>query len=447
MSCSRSRQRTRRGDEARHEGNRAARPPPLAKLGHTVFMTAIDDSGAVTYLRTPLAIRARAENILEAGLAGDLEHFAIELDAVEGVARAVVDTTRAAYPDLRIPVHGRTNHFRAAGVDRVAALDAALHGLSSQEQARAWVDLITVSVLLDAGAGDAWAFTEPGSGEVVRRSEGLAVASLHAFQRGVFSSDPAQPLRADRQGLAQLTRERLMDVFQVSERNPLAGLDGRLGLVRDLGSALAAAPDLFPGGRPGGLVDSLHAVAQGGVLPAAEILKAVLEGLGSIWPGRLALGGVNLGDVWRHPAAGGAGPSAGMVPFHKLSQWLTYSLFEPLERSGLQISHAGALTGLPEYRNGGLLVDLGVLRPKHQAVLERVHSPGDVLIVEWRALTVALLDRVADRVRELLGKTPEELPLACILEGGTWATGRAVAHRLRAGGGPPIRIHSDGTVF
>jgi hypothetical protein len=69
------------------------------------------------------------------------------------------------------------------------------------------------------------------------------------------------------------------------------------------------------------------------------------------------------------------------------------------------------------------------------------------VIVEWRALTVALLDRVSELVRELLGKTPGELPLACILEGGTWATGRRVAAELRPGGGPPIRIASDGTVF
>jgi hypothetical protein len=83
--------------------------------------------------------------------------------------------------------------------------------------------------------------------------------------------------------------------------------------------------------------------------------------------------------------------------------------------------------------------------PKHDGVRGNVHAPGDEVIVEWRALTVALLDRVADGVRDQLG-TPQ-LPLANILEGGTWAAGRAVAARLREGAGPPIRIASDGTVF
>lgn len=401
-------------------------------------------SADVAYLRSPLAIRARCENILEAGLAGSLAHFAVDLAAMPRVTERVVAVTRAAYPDLRIPVHGRTNHFRAGGVDRVAAFGQKLAALSPDERARTWVDLIVVSVLLDAGAGDAWRFREPSTGLAIGRSEGLAVASLHAFEAGLFSSDPAQPLRADAAGLRALDPARLATAFQASVDNPLAGIDGRIGLVRDLGRALLAAPHIFPGGRPGGLVDSLR--REGGI-PSTELLRALLEGLAPIWPGRIELDGTNLGDVWRHPAAGGSGATAGLVPFHKLSQWLAYSLFEPLERVGIAIQQPGALTGLPEYRNGGLFVDLGVLVPKHDRVRSQTHAPGDEIIVEWRALTVALLDRVAEHVREALAKSPAELPLACVLEGGTWAAGRAVAAELRKGGGPPIRIESDGTVF
>lgn len=401
-------------------------------------------SADVAYLRSPLAIRARCENILEAGLAGSLAHFAIDLAAMPRVTERVVAVTRAAYPDLRIPVHGRTNHFRAGGVDRVAAFEQKLAALSPDERARTWVDLIVVSVLLDAGAGDAWRFREPSTGLAIGRSEGLAVASLHAFEAGLFSSNPAQPLRADAAGLRTLNPARLAMAFQASVDNPLAGIDGRIGLVRDLGRALAGAPAIFPGGRPGGLVDRCR---DAGGIPSTELLRALLEGLAPIWPGRIELDGTNLGDVWRHPAAGGSGATAGLVPFHKLSQWLAYSLFEPLERVGIAIQQPGALTGLPEYRNGGLLVDLGVLVPKHDRVRSQTHAPGDEIIVEWRALTVALLDRVAEHVREALGKSPAELPLACVLEGGTWAAGRAVAAELRKGGGPPIRIESDGTVF
>ena len=93
------------------------------------------------------------------------------------------------------------------------------------------------------------------------------------------------------------------------------------------------------------------------------------------------------------------------------------------------------------------MVDAGALRPKQSRLLSDSFKPGDEAIVEWRALTVALLDRVAEAVRQRLGKTPAELPLARVLEGGTWAAGRAIARDLRPGGGPPLHIQSDGTVF
>ncbi len=423
-------------------------------------MAASETETAVAYLRSPLAIRVRCENILDAALAGTLAHFAVDLSALPTVIDEVVAVTRAQYPSLDIPVHGRINHLRAGGIDRVALLDARLAELPQDERARSWIDLVVVSVLFDAGAGDVWRYREADTGLEIGRSEGLAIASYHAFLSGLFSSDPDHPLRVDAVGLRALDSEKLAAAFQVSPDNPLDGVDGRIGLVRALGDAVLANSMIFPGERPGGLVDHLVWIILDKRVPggstarrmvtkidAPSILTALLEGLGPIWPGRIVLGGENLGDVWPHPAAGGTGPSAGLVPFHQLSQWLAYSLFEPFARAGLTITLPGALTGLPEYRNGGLLVDLGVLVPKHDAVRGELHAPSDEVIVEWRALTVALLDRVAQGVRERLGKNPIELPLASILEGGTWAAGRVVAARLRAGGGPPIRIRSDGTVF
>ena len=101
------------------------------------------------------------------------------------------------------------------------------------------------------------------------------------------------------------------------------------------------------------------------------------------------------------------------------------------------------LTGLPEYRNGGLLLDSGVLRLRDPQWADRTWTPADELIVEWRGLTVALLDELAERVQTELGT---RLPLACVLEGGTWAAGRALAQQLRDGL-PPLTIRSDGTVF
>jgi len=404
---------------------------------------ATDNVTAVNYLRTPLAIRVRAANVLEAGMLGELRHFTIDRSRVEAVADRVISVTREAYPALRIPVHGRLQHFRAGKVDRVTPIIDVSGG--GQAAAEALIDLVVVSVLLDAGAGEAWKYREAATGADFNRSEGLGVASVRAFEAGLFSADGLLPMRVDAAALRGIEEADIARAFQVTDANPLVGLSGRAVLMRRLGDVIDSNTALFPGGRPSGMLHALK--ARGAELRAADLLHELLVGLGDIWPGRTTLGGVNLGDVWYHGAAGGSGPSTGLMPFHKLSQWLAYSLFEPLELGGLHVVQSGALTGLPEYRNGGLLVDLGVIVPRYDGVTREVHQVGDEVIVEWRALTVALLDWVADAVRQKLEVSAEQLPLARILEGGTWAAGRQVARERRAGGGPPIRVESDGTVF
>jgi hypothetical protein len=135
------------------------------------------------------------------------------------------------------------------------------------------------------------------------------------------------------------------------------------------------------------------------------------------------------------------------VPLHKLSQWLTYSLLEPLQTAGIVVTDVDGLTGLAEYRNGGLFVDAGVLAFRDPADATRDHDVGSSLVVEWRGLTVALLDRLADGLRRRLGLDAQSLPLAKVLEGGTWAAGRMLARERRSDGSPPVKVVSDGTVF
>ena len=272
------------------------------------------------------------------------------------------------------------------------------------------------------------------------RSEGLAAASVALFASGALSADRRAPLRSDAEALARITPARLAQAFQAGPANPLEGLEGRAALLGCLGRTMGAQPQWF-GSPPrlGNLLDAWRARAGEGQLAAGAILESLLAALGPIWPGRIVQDGVALGDCWRHPAARG-----GLVPFHKLSQWLAYSLFEPFEWAGMTVTDRDALTALPEYRNGGLLLDTGVLRLVDDAVAETTWDVGSELVVEWRALTVSLLDDLAEDVRAVLERP--NLPLASILEGGTWAAGRELAARLR-NGEPPLRVSSDGTVF
>lgn len=380
-------------------------------------------SAELAYLRTPVAIRERAETMLKHVEDGRSAWFSLDANGLEAAVQATLAVTRQRFPNpATIPFHSRWRHFEAGGRDRWAALAERLKGLPKEEIARRRIDLAVVSVLLDAGAGAAWSYREPGTGEIYARSEGLGVASFHMFANGAFSRDKDDPLRVDAERLASLTPLDIAMGFQAKAHNPLVGLEGRAELLRKLGSIGLD--------RPGALFDI---IAGGGDVPAEQILAAVLDKLSPIWPSP-------MGDIWPHAAIG-------LVPFHKLSQWMSYSLVEPLQGAGLEVVALDRLTGLPEYRNGGLLVDAGALRPKRRALLEDTFAAGDEPIVEWRALTVALLDRIAGHVRGHLGLDAERLPLVKVLEAGTWFAGRALAAERRPGGGPPITVASDGTVF
>jgi hypothetical protein len=412
-------------------------------------LTAATEHEALSLL-TAQAVRSRAKLMLELGLRGELSHFTVHLDRMDDVADAVLATIAKAYPSLDIPFHARWRHFVIDDADRWEKIATAASWPDRAARARAECDLAIVSVLLDAGAGAAWRYKDAASGKAIGRSEGLALASLDMFASGAFSNNARDPFRVDADKLAEFSAPALERGFQVGADNSLVGLEGRADLLRRLGRQMISRKDIFgrrDTPRPGGLFD--HLVAQGGgnAIAAPSILREVLLQLGPIWPSRLSLAGVSLGDCWKHPAIKIDNATGGLVPLHKLSQWLTYSLIEPLQRAGLEVNDIDGLTGLAEYRNGGLFVDLGVLALREADDAERAHEVDSTLVVEWRSLTVALLDLLAEKVRARLHRDAASLPLASLLEGGSWAAGRAAAYARRADGSPPIKVISDGTVF
>ena len=458
-------------------------------------------------LRDPATIRLRCAAITRAVDERRSGYFTVDRSRLDAAAERVEKLMRERFPDLVIPLHSRWRHFEAGGVDRRAELEAALVDASPLERARSMFDLTVISVLLDAGAGATWRYTErrtlsalarpvqshgrdellamldkaiggkddegdkeaptpePNAAGAVPellaqsygRSEGLGVASFRAFMAGAFSASKTEPLRADAATLKLIDAAALRAMFQASPSNPLVGLEGRAALLARLGQALVseAARDDSPA-RPSLVFDRITAGMTQHEVTATALLQELLRAFAPIWASAGMLKGVPAGDAWPHRFAGdetGAATgqnhdpiTAGWVPFHKLSQWLAYSLIEPLQWAGIKVTGVEALTGLPEYRNGGLLLDTGVIVPRNPTWLARTHKVSDESIIEWRALTVTLLDELAARVRQRLGKTADEMPLACILEGGTWAAGRAIAQELR-GGAPPLTIDSDGTVF
>ncbi|KAJ4467661.1 DUF1688-domain-containing protein [Lentinula edodes] len=424
------------------------------------------------YLRTLPSIRERCTRVFELAQQGKLEYF----DYHEGKEKEVVEycgsiIARDFGTDYsRIPPHGRWRHFDL-GLNRVERLlnkwttELGTGENAKKESSKRLVDLFVVSVLLDAGAGKDWVYHEKDTEGKYSRSEGLAICSLHMFEDGLFSGEDGQKCRVDATGLSKITTTSVAQHMQVSETNPIVGLEGRTSLLRNLSTALKSSPEFFgEEGRPGNMLDFLEReskISESGtrLVPLAALWNVLIDGLNPIWPAsRTKLGGVSLGDVWPCEALKSTSFSEGddLVPFHKLTQWLTYSLVEAITHT-MKWEFVGLedMTGLPEYRNGGLLIDLGVLTLKANALPIDERSglpkaaPDDPAVVEWRAMTVVMLDRIATALRTSLNLSASDLSLAQVLESATWKGGREIAQTKRGekGGGPPLELVSDGTVF
>ncbi|KAB5516943.1 hypothetical protein GE09DRAFT_1179361 [Coniochaeta sp. 2T2.1] len=442
----------------------------------------------VGYLRSLNAVRERCSIVTDKALRNDLHHFDVDMAKFSDVVTFVASIIKRDYdaPFTSIPPHGRHQHFAVGGRDRVAHLLSTFpEDVDPTERCRRLVDLFLVSVLLDAGAGTQWSYKSAENGRVYRRSEGIAVASLEMFKTTA---------------LRQLTVDQLAHGLQSKPGNVMAGLEGRTSLLVRLADALDQKKEFFgEDGRPGNLLDYLlqHPLTQASstvIVPIPVLWDVLLNGLMPIWPAsRTAVNGISLGDAWPcssmpqptqppssptfspFPNSSGqahtVAPWESILPFHKLTQWLTYSLMQPMQ-SIMKIHFAGPelLTGLPEYRNGGLFIDLGVLTLKkndetrglqnYAKYCERTGSsgievapmfePGDDVIVEWRGVTVGFLDKLCVEINRVLA--PElagnELSLPQVLEAGSWKGGREMAEMSRPNTKePPILIDSDGTVF
>ncbi|MBP6218760.1 MAG: DUF1688 family protein [Oligoflexales bacterium] len=402
---------------------------------------------ALAYLESVESPRRQAGEIWKKALRDELLHFHLDLKALGAAEDFVISVIKKDYPSLEVPYHSRWRHFEGGTVDRMAILEEGLRSLSPLEKGSRLFDLVMISVFLDAGAGDRWVYKDALESRLSSRSEGLALASYDLFCRGFFSAHKKDPWRVDASRLLSLREADLADGLQVSRDNPLLALEGRLALLRNIGAMLERRGSSEA--RLGFLFAEFYEQAskQQNKLSASVLFSSVLRTFQSVWPSRLTINGKNLGDVWFYPGIEGPSGTDGLMPFHKLSFWLSYSLLEPLIWAGIEISEMDKLCGLAEYRNGGLFVDSSVLVPKNPGILAERHPVSSTVIVEWRALTLSLLDVIAQNIRKKLAKSSQELTLAQVLQGGTWTAGRILAAQKRKFGPPPLMIESDGTVF
>jgi len=393
-------------------------------------------------------IRKQAGRLLTLAQNEKIEHFYLIEDQMPITASFVSEVIKTNYPNLDIPYHSRWRHFEKANHEVFTKFKAVMMTFPFREQGAILFELAIISVILDAGAGQTWSYHDQSSDQTYTRSEGLALAVFNMYINGAFSEEKENSWRVDGNRLYQFTADDLKSGLQISSSNPIDGFEGRLSLLKRLGKELIVNNDYFGDERRlGHLYSFIIQQNHSQEISVRFLFQTLLQALSPIWPNGCHYKGVPIGDVWIYPPLKNQEPGSEYIPFHKLTQWLTYSLLEPLQWTGYTIKDMEALTALPEYRNGGLFIDMGVLKIRDPNILKIPQTPSSEAIIEWRGLTIALMDKLADLIRIELKMDKEKLPLAKILQGGTWEAGRIIAGKRRNKGTPPIQILSNGTVF
>jgi hypothetical protein len=371
-------------------------------------------------------VRSVANTLLDRALADHLDHVTVDISKLDQALIEVLETAKQAYPDFQIPPYGVWRLFEAGGVDRWSALASVRNFQSADELLAAASDLAILAAYMDVNTLQGWSYEDMMAGTVATGREATALAVINMFAAGSFSSDPVDPFRVDADAMIRLEIEELATGLQISAEQEEEFLKHLQRQLKRFGEALALRPDLFGEGqstRPGNLVVKVGSEGWGSV-DATVLLDRLLQSLAPLWEGGAAERDVAFGDSFAHPVKANSANQE-IVPFHLNAQRMVYSLVEPLAWAGYEVDELDTLTGPGDAEHAGLFVNTGVLGFKSETgdlsddqALDR-HT-------EVRAVTIALTDRLAAMLRKELDVEQEQLPLSCILEGGTSRAGAAI---------------------
>lgn len=343
-------------------------------------------------------VRERAWMLLAAVERGESEHFNLSPESVSTVALALASAIRETTPDLRPPLATlwpRLQRDHPAAVERLAASVA---GLDGQGRARAGADMALLALVIapdgvEPGLGALAQFFAAG-GTTTRPADGPALNApglrrLLAGDTAVALPDELRPVLQD-----PATRQRLETLATGLEQDAETfGADGRFGT----------------------LLDRIAGPARSDGLTAQGMLDRLGPLLDPVAGSTVRIGGSIAGDIWRHPLAWADDRSRELVPFHCLLQSLVLDLVEPLAEAGIKLDGLEELTVPATRRLAADILRLGLVNPRHAAVARLRHPPGSDIVVELRALSIALADRLVDRLRQELNLTVRDLPAVRIV--------------------------------
>ncbi len=392
-----------------------------------------NDNGLLDYFKAGY-VRETSLRFLNNAENGSLEHVSVDTSKLDQALIRVLETTKQTYPDFQIPPYGVWRQFEAGGVDRWSALASAREFQTADELLAAAADLAILAAYMITRTAAGWTYEDTMAGTVSTGRQAVALAAINMFAAGSFSSDVSDPFRVDADALIRLETEELAASLQWDAEKDADLLRKLQRHLKRFGEALALRSDLFGEGqstRPGTLLVKLGSEGWGSV-DATAILDRLLQSLAPLWEGGAAQGDVAFGDSFSYSAMSEP-DTKGIVPFHLTAQEMVYSLVEPLAWAGYEVDELDTLSGPTDIEHVALFVQTGVLSFKDEDAQLSDEQAANRMI-ETRAVTGALIDRLADMLRKELEVEPEQLPLSCILEGGTSRAGTEI---LRENG--PLR--------
>jgi len=405
---------------------------------------------AALSLLTAEAVRVRAQVLLEKARAGALEYTSVDLSKLGPAADRAISAAEKSFPDGQFPPYSIWRNLEAGGVDRWGMLAGARGFSGPEEMARSAFDLAIITALLGDLDAENWTYDEIVTGQSYDGRDGLAVAALNLFAAGAFSAEPGDPMRVDAHALIRLVPEELSADLTASDGKPLPDGEHRFRRLVKLGEAIGLRPDLFSDGkitRPGLLFDRLTAAGNDSAVQMHAVLDKIQDGLGPIWPDANKIGDVALGDTEVHPALASGDETSMFLPLHAVSQFLAFSLIEPLAWAGYGCDGFDRLAGIADRTQCAFMLDGGLISISDEALFAEPVLSEHVAVAELRGLTVALLDTLVREIRNRLEVGQEELPLVCLMEAGTKGAGLEIALEKRGNFAFPLRILSDSTVF
>jgi Protein of unknown function (DUF1688) len=404
-------------------------------------------SNSILTLFQPEEIRRKAHDFLERAVDGELSHVDVDLSEMDRVLLKVLEVTKGNYPDFQIPPHGVWRDFEAGDFDRWGALASARGFESAEEMLVAAADLAVIANYMKTRHPENWVFEDRMTATQAEGMQASALAAFHMFASGSFSSDMSDPYRVDAETLIRMDLGELADALQWNLQRDAGMLEDMQRHLKRLGEALALRPDLFSEGdvtRPGLLATRL-AKQSSSAVDAGIALDRLLESLAPVWDGGAVSGEIALGDCFAHSQFPGSDLEQ-LFPFHLTAQEIVYSLVEPFAWAGWEVSGLEVLSAPADLPHVALFSQAGVLNARRR---EEKLSGSEALdcMIELRAISMALTDKLADMLCAKLQVTPDQLPLSCVLEGGTSRAGAQILQQNETEAKKLGQLLNPGSVF